>query len=104
MRDLPQFPNKYIGSGNKLLSLVKSSTPVKNPMPQIKYFDKRTFDFVGEADLMDVHVRYFKKIFGLTNNDPMLKSYPITNVQKKYMERLSGLELDLDKFDNFMEC
>lgn len=73
-------------------------------MPKIKFFNKQTFEFKGEVELVDVQTKYLKKIFELGNKDRMLESYKITSKQSKYMERLSGLKIDLKKYDYFLEC
>ena len=102
-------PTKYVGSGNRLLTLVSNSsnstaTTILRANPRLKYFDKETFEFVDEISLVDIKDKYLKKIFELEDRDPLLQSYLVTAKQKKYMERLSGLEIDLDQYDYFMEC
>ncbi|MCF6192865.1 MAG: hypothetical protein L3J46_00840 [Kangiellaceae bacterium] len=97
-------PKKFVGSDNRFLTLVDLSVPVKRAESHLKYFDKQTFEFVGEVELVEVQDRYLKKIFGLDVGDPLLKSYSVGTRQKKYMERLSDMEIDLDKYDYFMEC
>jgi len=97
-------PRKLVGSNNRILTLVDPAISIKRAEPHLKYFDKQTFEFVGEVGLLDVQDRYLKKIYGLDDGDPLLKSYSVGIEQKKYMERLSGVEIDLDKFDYFMEC
>jgi len=97
-------PRKFVGSNNQFLTLVDPSIPIERSAPHLKYFDKQYFEFVGEIELLDVQDRYLKKIFGLDDQDPLLQSYSVTVKQKKYMERLSGLEIDLDKYNYFMEC
>jgi len=73
-------------------------------MPKIKFFNKQTFEFKGEVELVDVQTKYLKKIFELGNKDRMLESYKITSKQSKYIERLSSLKIDLKKYDYFLEC
>ena len=102
--DSRNSPRKFVGSDNRILTLVDPSIPIKRAEPHLKYFDKKTFEFAGEVELLDVQDRYLKIIFGLDDGDPLLKSYSVRAKQKKYMERLSGVEIDLDKYDFFMEC
>ncbi len=97
-------PKKFVGLGNRFLTLVEPLVPIRRSEPHLKYFDKQTFEFVSEVELLDVQDRYLKKIFGLDEGDPLLKSYSVGTKQKKYMERLSGLEINLGKYDYFMEC
>jgi len=104
MTNSPKIVNKYISSGNKLLSVPRTPPPAMSTVPKIKYFDKKTFEFKGEVALVGVQIRYLKKIFELDNQDLMLISYPVTTKQKKYMQRISGLKIDLKKYDYFLEC
>lgn len=95
---------KYVGPGNKLLSLVEISEPVYCPVRHIRYFDKQTFEFIGEVEMDEINIKYLRKIFKLEDNDKLLLSYEITKKQKMYMEKLSGLNINLEKYDYFMEC
>lgn len=94
---------KYVGQGNRLLSLVKPPAPIKQLVHHIRFFDKKSFDFVGEVEMIEISEKYLRKLFKLKKNDPVLLSYAITPRQKKYMEKLSGLKINLDKYDYFME-
>lgn len=102
--DSRNLPKKISGSDNKFLTLVDPLVPITRAEAHLKYFDKQTFEFVGEVELVEVQDRYLKKIFGLHEGDPLLKSYSVGTNQKRYMERLSGMEIDLGKYDYFMEC
>ncbi len=95
--------HKYVGQDNRLLSIVKTATPFKHLVHHIRFFDKNSFDFVGEVEMMEVGEKYLRTLFELKKNDPILLSYAITPRQKKYMEKLSGLKINLDKYDYFME-
>ncbi len=94
---------KFVGQGNKLLSLVIPHIPIKQLVHHIRFFDKKSFDFVGEVEMAEISEKYLRKLFDLKKNDPVLLSYAITHRQKKYMEKLSGLKINLGKYDYFME-
>jgi len=98
---------KFVGAGNKLLSLVKSEKPLTIPSEQIvrhiRFFDKKTFEFIDEVEMTEIGSKYLRALFQLKINDPIVLSYPIGERQKKYMEKLSGIKINLAKFDYFME-
>ena len=94
---------KFVGQENKLLSLVKRPTPIRQIIYHIRFFDKKSYDFVGEVEMDQISNKYLRKIFELEDNDNFLLSYVVTQKQKKYVEKLSGLKINLDKYDYFME-
>ena len=98
-----QSQGKYVSSGNKLLSLVEKKTPPKLVTRKIRYFDKNTFEFINEVTMDEINKNYLIKLFDLKKDDTILLSYSINDRQKLYLERISGLNIALDKYDYFME-
>ena len=73
-------------------------TSLKSSVP-----DCTVTSVVPSSSLMTVFAKYLRKIFELEDNDRLLLSYVITHKQKKYVEKLSRLNIDLEKYDYFME-
>ena len=108
-RSLNQTP-KYVGNGNKLLSIVRNApAPIPTAIKissvscHIKVFDRKSFEYVDEIELVDISERYIRLLFELGISDPILESYQITKRQKKHMERLAEVSLNIDLYDYFME-
>ncbi len=91
---------KYIGSGVSVLAFLKPKPIRRN----IRYYDRQSCDFVGESPMKLTDDRYLRKLFRLDASDKILFSYEVTQLQKSYIERLSGLTIDLTKYQYFMEC
>ena len=70
----------------------------------VRYFDRENCEFVGQQELIPVNESYLRKLFGLEEGNPMLFSYPITSKQKQFIERFTGLKMDLKKYEYFLEC
>lgn len=108
---------KFVSADNKLLSLVtvnEEASPhiTENQYPSaepiqarrhLRFFDKQSYEFKGEVELHEVGEKYLRKLFNLTYKDKLLLSYPVSQRQKKFMERLSGISIDLSKNDYFLE-
>ena len=93
----------FVGKGNKLLSLIKRSVPITQIVYHIRWFDKKSYDFIGELKMDQINHKYLRKTFELEDNDKMLLSYVINQKHKKYLEKFSRLNIDLEKYDYFME-
>lgn len=95
--------SKYVGKGNQLLTLIPSKSKINRIKRYVRCFDKQTCAFVEEFELVRINQKYLQNLFELAENDQVLYSYPITQKQQVFIEKLAGLKLDLDNFDYFME-
>lgn len=95
--------SKFFSADNKLLSLVKETKVRRHISRKIRYFDKTTFEFIGEFKMETINKKYLIRLFDLENSDTVSLSYFISNKQKVYLERFSGLQMDLSRYDYFIE-
>ncbi len=89
---------KLVGNTIKKMS---QSAPIER---HIRFFDKDNCEFIGQQPMLPVNEDYLRKVFGVKDNNPMLFSYRITEKQQVFIERYTGLKLNLNRFEYFMEC
>ncbi|GCA71872.1 hypothetical protein MiYa_03415 [Microcystis aeruginosa NIES-2519] len=69
------------------------------------WFNKDNDDYVGEYTLNILDINELKKIFNVTDSDEqMINCYPVFVEQASYLESLLNIEIDLEKYDYFVEC
>ncbi|TQV81046.1 DUF7683 domain-containing protein [Aliikangiella coralliicola] len=89
------------GSLNHPISLKNTnSVPVTH---RIRIYDRASYDFIGQHEVMPIDIQVLQKIFDVSPDNPMLLSYRITQKQVALIERLTGLNLDLEKYQYFMD-
>ncbi len=94
---------KFVGPNNQLLSLVADNCPSQKVVRHLRIYCKTSCEFVEETPLEETNKKYLCRIFNLAADDELLLSYRVKTRQKKYLQVLAGRELDLEKFDYFME-
>ena len=99
----PFIANKHAGKASQLLTLVPSKQGINQVKRHIRCFDKVSFEFVKEFELVRTNQKYLQSLFDLSESDQLLYSYPITGKQKPYIEKLSGIRLELNRYDYFLE-
>ena len=93
-----------IDQGKQILELVSDNKSTNQLCRFLRFFCKSTHEFVGEIKMLEVNSKYLRRIFKLNKDDQMLLSYPVTKSQQKYIENISGQNLDLEQYEYFMEC
>jgi hypothetical protein len=71
----------------------------------ISWYDKETEELVGEAKLSNFDLSVLQKLWNEAPQYPMVDPHYIeTKEQIAYIERLIGIELNLNIYDYFLEC
>jgi hypothetical protein len=69
----------------------------------IVYYDKKTDQYIGEVPI-DIELEKLKQIFTPKGKDPLLYDpYKIGLEQKKTLDKLIIIDLDLDTYNYFLE-
>ncbi|WP_444997597.1 DUF7683 domain-containing protein [Aliikangiella sp. IMCC44359] len=92
---------KYVRSENSITFEPTNQTRMAR---LVRYFDRETCEFVGQKKLIPVNEDYLRKIFELDVGNPMLFSYPVNRSQQEFIERFTGLKMNLQKYQYFLEC
>jgi len=77
-------------------------------MEQIRYnlswYEKNGDAFVNQVWLKGVRVDQLRRLFGASRQDPMYDSRAVGPEQAHVLEGLTGMKIDLGRYDFFVEC
>jgi hypothetical protein len=67
-------------------------------------FEKSGKALVGEYRLEGMEIAELQQLFGESSDDPMYHSYDVTAAQAGRLERSTGVHIDLDSYDYFIQA
>ena len=67
-------------------------------------FEKGSKDLAAEYVLKGIELDELQNLFGESRDDPMYHSYDVTQSQAKRLGEAAGVQLDLDKYDYFVQA
>jgi hypothetical protein len=59
---------------------------------------------VGICYIEGLSLDDLQRMFNIEQSNPMFDGYPVTTLQKEALEKATGMEIDLSKFDYFVSC
>ncbi len=71
---------------------------------ELYWFSADNDDLVGEADLPEVTPENVREWFFLSENEPLTDSFIVRASQRQYIASHVKEEIDLNKYDYFLEC
>jgi len=69
----------------------------------IRFFDKIDESYVGEAQLPEIPLVKLQEAFKVPTENPMYDSFPIGEEQTRFLNHVVKIEIDLSKYDYFLE-
>ena len=74
-------------------------------MRVLRWYEKNPRDrLVGQATLSDVGLPELQRLFDISVDDQMYDCYPVAQKHKEYLEQHVDTEINLSKYDYFIEC
>lgn len=67
-------------------------------------FERGGKTLVGEYKLEGIDLTELQRLFGESPDDPMYHSYDVTAAQAERLERATGVHIDLDSYDYFVQA
>jgi hypothetical protein len=74
-------------------------------MYTLVWYSRHDESLVGETPLGEIGIEQLQATFRPPEGDPlMFDSYPVGRDEAQFLSQVSGIDLDLDRFDFFVEC
>jgi len=72
---------------------------------KITKYSKKTEELLDEFDVSLLKIKWLKKLFLPSKNDPLMYNvYSINEYESNKLKEYLELEFDLNNFDYFLEC
>lgn len=75
----------------------------KNIVRKLRGYEKNGDALILEIKLPPLDISYLQNLFGIDKDNPMYDAYEVHEKQKIVLEKYITEEIDLDRYDYFLE-
>ena len=70
---------------------------------ELTWYEKKGDKFIGETVLKEVDLDQLRNLLNIPPNEPIVYVYPVNEIHANFLQEVTDVKIDLDKYDYFIE-